>query len=386
MEPNGKFDLEELIKLRQEIHKNADISCNEYKTRDRIKKYLVSKGVTEESMTMVADTGMYVDIVGRGAAQGDDRKIAFRADMDALETSEDNFDLEYRSVTNGAHLCGHDGHVVGLLGGVSLFVEHLDQIPKNKSIRLLFQPAEEKVGGAKRMVEEGCLKGVQEVWGLHNIPEDPIDEICVKPGVLCAGVEFCKITVTGKGGHSSMKKDLIDPIYPACKLIVKMEEYLETLGEDVNNVNIIASLLKIETKAPNIIPDTCVVNGTCRYFDSKLKDDYFDYLMKVIMIIEMEHKVQIDIEIGNYPPVINNEDLVNELKKIVPFINQENLPKKFSEDFSEFSNVVPGCFFLYKISNKRNTLLHRPNYDFNDDCIFKISHLWKKIMYHRLYI
>ena len=234
------------------------------------------------------------------------------------------------------------------------------------------------------MIEEGALNGVEEVWGLHNVPLNPVNRVYSKSGVLCAGVEFVKILIRGKGGHSSLKKELVDPVYPGCKIVVRMEEYLEGLKEGVNGNLIIGTLLKVETSsALNIIPDLCSVEGSLRYFDAQLKEDYIGYLKKVIKDIKKDMKVEIELEYYGYPPIVNNEELVGELKRIRSDLSEEGLPKKFSEDFSEFGNVVKGCFFIYNIGDKKGSL-HQADYDFNDDCLLPMTELWADIMIDRL--
>ena len=385
MEKNPKlFKIDEIISLRHKIHQNAELSCEEYKTRSTIKNFLLSKGVSHSQIKNCAETGMYITISGLAPKKGKNKLISYRAEMDGLKVKEKNEELKYKSVTNAAHLCGHDGHIAALLGGFCLFYEKIKTIPKNKKIRLIFQPAEENTGGARRMINEGVLIGVEEVWGLHNVPENPINKIYSKPDILCTGVDFIKIVIKGKGGHSSLKKDLIDPVFPSCKIVVEMEEYLEKLGEKINNIKIVGTLLKIETSsALNIIPDQASIEGGLRYFDIELRNNYMIHLKKIIKEIEKKLKVVIELNHYGYPPIINNAFLVKELKNLREDLSEEGLPKKFSEDFSEFSNDVKGCFFIYNIGDRKGGL-HQADYDFNDDCLLPMSELWKDIMMDRL--
>ena len=130
------FDLKRLINFRRDIHKNAEISLKEFRTKDKIIEYLKSINITD--IQVINETGILAKIVGKSEKNGKNQVIAFRADTDALETFEGNEDLPYRSTNQAAHLCGHDGHITALLGGISLFMEKIEKIPKNKEIRLIF--------------------------------------------------------------------------------------------------------------------------------------------------------------------------------------------------------------------------------------------------------
>lgn len=146
----------------------------------------------------MAGTGLVVDIVGRGEISDNKVKcIALRADMDALPIPENNPDLPYKTVTQSAHMCGHDGHMATLLAAAQVLIKHRQNIPKNQKIRLLFQPAEEGPGGALPMIKEGCLIEVDEVYGYHNIPNFEEGDVRVVDGPIMASSTVVKIKVKG---------------------------------------------------------------------------------------------------------------------------------------------------------------------------------------------
>ena len=132
--------------------------------------------------------------------------------MDALPMPENNPNLEYRTTTKFAHMCGHDGHMAMLLSAAQVIIKNRKKIPITKTIRLLFQPAEEGLAGAKPMVAEGCLTGVDEVYGLHNIPNFDEGDIRVCEGPFFASVTDVRLRVHGQGGHGSVPHSLVDPI------------------------------------------------------------------------------------------------------------------------------------------------------------------------------
>jgi len=136
----------------------------------------------------MAGTGLVVNIRGKAKPSGDDFKIGLRADIDALPMFEGNKHLEYRSKTKAAHMCGHDGHTTCLLGGISMILQELENIPSNKEIRAIFQPAEEIGKGAQKMIEEGCLEGLDEIYGMHNYPQSKANQIHCIPGPVMAEI------------------------------------------------------------------------------------------------------------------------------------------------------------------------------------------------------
>jgi amidohydrolase len=178
--------------------------------------------VLPNSIKDCAKTGLVVDFVGKCKAKKNKSKvngIALRADMDGLPIPEGG-DLPYKSKTNFAHMCGHDGHMATLLATAQAIQNNLASLPEGKMIRLLFQPAEEGPGGALPMINEGCLDGVDEVYGFHNIPNFEEGDIRVCEGGFFATSTTVHIEIVGQGGHGSAPHKCVkDPITCAAHLI-----------------------------------------------------------------------------------------------------------------------------------------------------------------------
>ena len=380
------FNLQRLTALRRTIHRNPESSFQEFMTSKAIREYLLSLGVPEQVILSRAGTGLQVDIRGRGPPVGTGLQVvALRADIDALEMLEDNSGLEYRSTNSCAHMCGHDGHIACLVGGLSLLLEDLDAVPSDRGARFLFQPAEEKLGGALRMVQEGCLEGVREVWGLHNYPVDPAGCLLVKEGLMMSEVNAVRVTVHGRGGHSSLKQHLRDPTLPACDLVLELERVLQAEFAEYNNKTLLFSLPSFKgSVTSNVLPDAVVLEGTLRIFDPKAKELFLPRLQQVVSAVAEKHQVKADLEFPyRYPMVVNDKALVEDFKQLFD-TSEDHLPLKASEDFSEFANVVPGCFFIFGIGSKAGKSLHAKNYNFNDDVIEQASRNWVKLIKHRL--
>jgi hippurate hydrolase len=216
MENHG-LNADQMVKLRRLIHTYPEGGFKEFKTQKLMKDTLLKLGVKESEIKTCAGTGLVVDIKGTGPAEevkkeGTVSLVALRADMDGLPMPENNPELDYKSKTDFAHMCGHDGHMASLMTFTQVYMANRDKIPSNKGVRLLFQPAEEGPGGALPMVKEGCLEGVDEVYGYHNMPNFDEGDIRVCEGAIFAAVTVVKIKIIGQGGHGSAPHKLRDPI------------------------------------------------------------------------------------------------------------------------------------------------------------------------------
>ena len=162
-------------------------------------------------------------------------------------------------------MCGHDGHMAMLLGACELIEKQKKQIPSNSTVRFLFQPAEEGPGGATKMIEEGCLEGVAEVYGIHNMP-GPFGVVLVKPGPLMAHSSSFYIKIVGKGGHASMPQEAVDPIVAGSNVIVAIQSIVARNIAALHSV--VISCCKVRSGSTgNVIPDNFEIWGTIRDFD-----------------------------------------------------------------------------------------------------------------------
>ena len=392
------FNLAKLISLRREIHFFPETAFQEIKTSERIINFLIGLGIDLKAITKKAKTGLVIDIKGKGPTSGKPKMIAFRADMDALPMTEDNPHLEYKSsVNNAAHMCGHDGHIVCLLGGISKILESLDKIPADRTVRLLFQPAEEAGvigGGAKPMIEEGCLDGVDEVYGAHNMPIYPLGTIVVKEGPMMAEGTHIKITFIGKGGHGSAPQKANDPLQPAVDFHVKLRDLNKKYQDQGKNFVCVLPLLHVG-EAENVIAERALIKGLLRSLDSDFTIEYKAQLVKILDEICDKYKCKVEYTFfTSYPVLINTKieaEHVERVSKIVygdENVTSEGAPIYASEDFSYFTQKVPGAFFFVgtwdKNKNSDPYMLHSNHYDFNDDAIEKMSELWAKLAVDRL--
>ena len=365
-----------------------------WKLRNKIQTILLSFGIEQEDIKIWAKTGLVVDIKGTAAEinDGECNMIAYRADMDALPMIEET-QLEYKSVNGNAHMCGHDGHMATLVATAQFWALHREKIPKNKTIRLLFQPAEEAEGGAVVMIEEGCLEGVDEVYGYHNAPFGYEGSISIKPGPIMAGGAWVHIIIEGQGGHGSEPAKSIDPITAACQV----HNALHTIkSRKLLNTDVLAFTICKFTSGTtdNVIPRTATMSGTFRFFDDNVRDLATEKIKQITQSVSEAFDCKSTVDVfGEYPPVINHDKQAELVSKIAKeCLGKENVNEKqhlpwfAGEDFWYFLHKKPGAFILLNnIKFGEEPLsLHSPFMDFNDNIIATGAYLNIKISEDRL--
>ena len=192
---NMGIDTEKMGALRRLLHTHPEGGFKEFRTQIQVRQTLKEFGIEDKYIKDCAGTGLVVDIFGTSDQESTEgvTSVALRADMDGLPIPENNPHLSYKTTTDHAHMCGHDGHMATILTTAQILQKNRDKIPKNKFIRLLFQPAEEGPGGAKPMIDDGCLENIDEVYGYHNIPNFDEGDIRVCEGPFFAAVSLVKL-------------------------------------------------------------------------------------------------------------------------------------------------------------------------------------------------
>jgi hippurate hydrolase len=387
------FDLEKLITLRRDIHKHPELAFNENETAKKVINYLSALGIDNSCISRKAKTGIVVDIKGKGKESGKPFTIAFRADMDALPMKEDNPHLDYCSINeNAAHMCGHDGHVTCLLGGVSRILEHWEEIPSDKTLRLLFQPAEEAPilgGGAKPMIEEGCLDNVNEVYAFHNTPRDALGALTVIPGPMLAETNTIQITIIGKGGHAMSPEVANDPLQRAVDFLSKVRELTAEYKE--KNMKFVFTIPTLHVgETHNVIAEKAFLKGTFRSFDHKFTEEFKSRVQSIMKEIESSTGCTFEMDwVTGYPVTVNAIEQTEIVTKVAKKVYGESnisthlLPAYGAEDFSYYLQKVPGCMFNLgtwdKSKNSEALSLHNLHYNFNDDAIPQASEMWMRL-------
>ncbi len=362
--------LPELVEARHDIHKHPELGFEETRTQAIVKAYLEA---LDYAPCVSAETGLVADL--RPDLGGP--RLALRADIDCLPMQEDT-DLPYKSVhQDRAHKCGHDGHTAVLLGVAKLLAERREDLTAN--VRLLFQPAEEGVrgGGAKVMVAEGALEGVQEVYALHNWPSYPYGEIRVCAGAIMAATAEFDLRVTGVGGHGAQPQHCRDPIVAAAGIVAALQTVVSRGVSSEGGA--VVSVCKIHGgTAHNVIPDEVTMGGTIRTFDPGITERVLARVKEVVHGAASTFGVEAHLEVHpGYPVLVNDESCAHVVRRVAEGlvgpekVSAKELPMAGGEDFAYMARAVPGAYFFVGTGNDdlSTPVCHHPDFDFDDSII-----------------
>ncbi|MBL7102763.1 MAG: amidohydrolase [Bacteroidales bacterium] len=380
--------LPEIISIRRQIHANPELSFEEYQTSDLIASLLEKYGI--EFQKGIAKTGVVGLIKGKNP-QG--KVVALRADMDALQIKELN-DVEYKSKHPGKmHACGHDVHIASLLGTAKILQEIRNEF--NGTVKLIFQPSEEKYpGGAKVMIEEGVLKNpkVDVILGQHVYPELDAGQVGMKSGKYMASTDEIFLTVKGKGGHGAIPDRNIDPVLIASHIIVALQQIVSRNAKPVMPTVITFGRI-IGDGRTNVIPNEVKIEGIMRTFDEEWRTEMKKRITKMAQTIaeSMGGKCEVFIDQG-YPYLVNDkkvtENTRNSAKEFLGNENVHNLEMRTTaEDFAYYTQHIPGCFYRLGIRNIKkgiNSNLHTATFDVDESSLETGMGLMAWITYREL--
>ncbi|MGP5515743.1 M20 aminoacylase family protein [Psychrobacter alimentarius] len=373
----------EVKQWRQHIHSQPELGFKEFKTSSFIVDKLKSFGI--EVHQGLGGTGV-VGILKNGSGP----TIGIRADIDALPIKEQN-DIEHKSThENCMHACGHDGHTSVLLGTAKYLSQH-----KNFSgtIYFIFQPAEEVLGGAKAMIDDGLFDKfpMDAVYGLHNWPGLPVGEIAVNNGPMMASFDTFEITLTGKGTHAAMPHLGADPIAAGAALITNIQSIVSRRISPLKS-GVISVTQMNSGDTTNVIPDYAILKGTVRSFDMDVRQSMQDMLTEMVTVLPPLYGVtgEMDYHI-RYPVTTNDSQAYLEIKEAATNalgankVNTDVEPSMASEDFSFMSQEVKGAYFWLGVDGSSPSKpLHNAAYDFNDDAIETGIKVWVSLVESQL--
>ena len=356
---------EDLKTWRRHLHMHPELSLDCFETAAFVVARLKEFGV-DEIHEGIAQSGVVALIRGKG----DGPVTGLRADMDALPMQETT-GVEYASTIPGKmHACGHDGHTTMLLGAARYLAETRNF---KGTVALIFQPAEETVGGARIMVEEGIMDrfGIEEVYALHTDPFGEAGVFNTCSGPIMAAVDDFEITITGKGGHGAFPHTTLDPV-PCGLAIGQALQTIPSRNADPR-LPLVVSLTIIQAgSATNVIPETMRLAGTVRSFDPGLRDMVERRFTEIVAGQAASYGVKARLDyIRNYPATINHaaqtdfavrvaEEVVSEARVI-----DDRHPEMGAEDFSYMLEARPGSYLM--LGQGIGPSCHHPAFDFNDD-------------------
>ena len=373
----------EVTEWRRHIHERPELLFAVENTAAFVAEKLKEFGV-DEIVTGIGRTGVVGLIKGRGEGS---RAIGLRADMDALPLTELT-GKPWASKTPGKmHACGHDGHTAMLLGAAKYLAETRNF---NGNVAVIFQPAEEGGGGGNLMVKDGMMErfGIEEVYGMHNMPGLPVGQFAIRKGAIMAATDEFTVTVKGRGGHAAQPNRTIDPIVIATQIITNLQMIASRNVDPLRSV--VVSVTKFNAGfAHNVIPNEATFAGTVRTLDEAVRDQAESRFRQIVSGIAATHDAEAEIAFHrNYPVTSNHEAETVHATQIATDIagaanvNADIDPMMGGEDFSYMLNARPGAFIF--IGNGDTAGLHNPAYDFNDEAISHGISYWVRLAEQRL--
>jgi amidohydrolase len=368
------YDDQKYTSLRHALHQIPEIGFNEIETKAFILNYIKAfNNINKAKITEVLETGFWIDVKGEGKAISDkDITFALRTDTDALPLIEES-NVDYKSKYPGmSHSCGHDGHMTILTCTLEKTLDKISEIPSNVTIRFLYQPAEEGKGGAEKMIEQGCLDGIQEIYGIHNMTLFKVGEVGLITGPIMAGINFFFIEITGIGGHGSMPNLARSPITAGAELVNKINQITAQRVPSDNRCVVSIGSFK-SGNAGNVIPEKAYIQGTLRIFNSEAEKLIKEEFNNICKGIGEANKCTITISYTCPGTITNNDEnltknvVVKALEKSSIPIKDEGLPVSASEDFSFYQEKIPGVFLMLGCGDDdHKEYLHTPTYNYND--------------------
>ena len=354
----------ELASWRKDIHAHPELGFEEHRTADFVAAKLESFGV--QVHRGIGKTGL-VGVLREG---NETRAIGLRADMDALPIVEQNTFAHCSTHHGTMHACGHDGHTVMLLAAAK-YLADTRYFPGQ--VNFIFQPAEEGLGGARAMIEDGLFEQFpcDRLYAMHNGPGLPVGKFAAVPGVRTAAGAFFDIDIQGKGGHGAFPHLAIDPIPIAAQLVSALQTVVSRSTSP--NDSVVFSITKIHAgDAYNVIPDSARLSGTLRTFSMdkmrQIETQVQDLAQSTAAAFGASATLEFKVP---FHPVVNDEATTAFAGDICASIAGEGnvfrvgAPGTGSEDFSFMAEQVPACYLIIG-NGEDSSALHNPGYDFND--------------------
>lgn len=369
-----------LIELRQDFHRNPELGFHEDRTKARVAEHLRTLGL---------EVHQGVGVVGVLRSGTGNRAIGLRADMDALPITECSLH-DYVSENKGVmHACGHDGHIVMLLGAAEILAQDPDF---DGIVVFLFQPNEEHGLGAKAMIAEGVLEQfpIEEVYAIHNLPGAPMGQVSTRVGQICSSESLFEIAISGQGGHASMPQMSVDVITVGAELVQALQTIISRKLPP--SAGAVVSVTEFVTDGQrNVLPGNALLKGDTRARSTEDREAIERFMRQLSTGIALAHNVEISVKfVTEFVETINSATPVEAVVRTALSEGLATIPDRepmsFSEDFAHFGSAVPGCFLLLGNgetgSNARP--LHSSDYDFNDSLLPIGATFWSALVRDRL--
>ena len=371
---------DEIATWRHDLHEHPELLFDVHRTAGIVIGKLRAFGC-DAVETEIGRTGVVGLIRGRAHASG--RVIGLRADMDALPITEAT-NVPYKSKVPGRmHACGHDGHTAMLLGAAQYLAETRNF---DGTAVLIFQPAEEGGGGGDAMVKDGLMErfGIQEVYGMHNMPGIPIGLFALRPGPMMAAADQFTITIEGRGGHAARAYDCIDPVLVGSHVVSALQSVVARTVDPLEAAVVSVTIFRAGD-AHNVIPQTATLGGTVRTLSEVVRDLCEARVKALVETVASAFGATAQVEYSRgYPVTCNTPEQTTFMASVAAEVAGEGAvdvnfpPVMGAEDFSYMLEKRPGAYIL--LGNGDTAGVHHPAYDFNDAALPYGVSLWVRMI------
>lgn len=357
--------------LRRDLHRHPELGFQELRTAGIVARELNQLGL--EVTTGVGRTGVVALL--EGAHPGP--TIMLRFDMDALPIQEET-GADYASQTPGVmHACGHDGHVAVGLTVARLLHERRAQLPG--MVKLVFQPAEEGLGGAEAMIADGVLGDPRPdiALGMHLWNEKPLGWLGISPGPVMAAAEYFKIQLQGVGGHGAKPQFTVDPVLAAAHIVTALQSVVSRNVAPLETAVVTVGALQAGDTF-NVIPARAVLEGTIRTFEPLVRDTVLRRFREIVTGVSQTFGCQVEIDLRSITPALVNQPGITHqvqaaAREVLPDHTIEAAYQTMtSEDMAFFQQEIPGCYLFVGSANPEKGLdaeHHHPRFDFDEQAL-----------------
>ena len=360
--------LPEITAWRRDFHEHPELLFDVHRTAARVAELCRSFGC-DEVTEGIGKTGVVAVIKGKTDTAG--RVIGLRADMDALPIKEATGAAHASKTPGKMHACGHDGHTAMLLGAAKYLAETRNF---DGTCVLIFQPAEEGGGGGREMVRDGMMDrwGIQEVYGMHNMPGIPIGEFAIREGAMMAAADQFDIVVTGKGGHAAMPHKGVDTVVVAAHIITALQTIASRGVDPMQQVVVSVCVVETDSSAYNVIPQVVKLKGTARTLDFAVQDFVEARIGQIATGVASAFGASAEVTyMRGYPVTMNEPKATGYAAKVAQDVSgkvdTDTPPLMGAEDFSYMLLERPGAYIF--VGNGPTANVHHPAYDFDDNAI-----------------
>ena len=367
-----------VLDWQRRIHADPELGFDTVRTAALVAEALREAGVTVREG--VGRTGVVGDLDVPGAST----RLAFRADMDALPMDEEN-DLPWKSRIPGvAHMCGHDAHTAMLLGAAHVLAARRSRL--SCSVRFLFQPNEEALpGGAPAMIQDGCLEGVDRIYGQHVWPFLDTGTVGLVSGPTMAEPDTWRITLTGKGGHAAAPQETRDPVVAAAYLAAALQTVTARNVDPLDAAVLSVTQIHAGT-ADNVIPRQAELRGTIRSFRPEVGDMVRGRLQELAVNTAASFGLEAEVQLTHGYPVLVNDEAASEaaaraLEGHVP-LDRTVKPSLGGEDFAYYLQKVPGAFLFLGNRNVDRGIVHfchHPQFQVDEEALRTGVEVWLRL-------